>query len=61
MAKAKQYHVHRQLPSGRLSGCRLVLSPDARLLLGAEIPGMSSKLKGQFVFGSRSIADPLFT
>lgn len=41
VALAKEYRVHRQLPSGRLSVCRLVLAPDGRMLLGVEVPGMS--------------------
>lgn len=37
---AREFRVHRQLPSGRLSACRLVLAPDGRLLLGVEVPGI---------------------
>ena len=39
VGQAKEFRVHRQLPSGRLSACTLVLAPDGRMLLGVEVPG----------------------
>lgn len=39
VGQAKEVRVHRQLPSGRLSACTLVLAPDGRMLLGVEVPG----------------------
>lgn len=46
-AGSKEFRVYRQLPSGRLSACSLILAPDGRMLLGVEVPGQLGAFWGK--------------